>query len=332
MTIASVVGTTTWGTTLGILAARQGMIVRLWARTDEEASKLQSERHNQRFLPNVKFPPNMTVTSQNEDAFVNSELVVIAVPSRTFRTNIQRVRDFLPKSVAIVSATKGLELGSGSRMSQILEEELPETMSPQICVLSGPNLAKEIISGKISSTVVASANGQVAKLVQDYLSSPKFRVYTNPDTTGVELGGALKNIIALGAGICDGIQAGNNAKAAFITRGLAEISRLAIALGAKPTTMTGLASLGDLIATCASNLSRNYQVGMKIAEGQSIESIQAHSRNTAEGIDTVAAAFKIAEELNLNLPIINATHDILFAGIPIEKAISDLMGRPPRPE
>ncbi len=332
MATVGVVGTTTWGTTLAILAAQQGLDVRLWARTEGEASELRDEGRNKRFLPDASFPAGISVTSSTAEAFGNAELVIVAVPSRTLRENMSSMRDSLNGSAVIVSATKGLELGTGKRMSQVLEEELPEELSGRVCALSGPNLAKEIMAGQVSSTVVASRNEGAAKSAQSHLSSARFRVYTNRDIVGVEFGGALKNIIALGAGICDGLRVGDNAKAAFMTRGLAEISRLAVAAGADPQTLSGLAGMGDLIATCASPLSRNHQVGVGLAQGRSLDDIRASMTNVAEGVDTTAAAVAMAEKLNVELPITRATYDVLFNDLSIEQAIAELMGRAPRPE
>lgn len=332
MATVGVVGATTWGTTLSILAAQQGLDARLWARTENEASQLRTDGRNKRFLPDAPFPAGMSVASSTTEAFGEADLVIVAVPARTLRDNVRAVRDSLNSSSVIVSATKGLELGTGRRMSQVLEEELPEGLSGRVCALSGPNLAGEIILGKVSSTVVASGNEEAARSVQSHLSSARFRVYTHRDIVGVEFGGALKNIIALGAGICDGLQVGDNAKAAFITRGLAEISRLAVAAGAERLTLSGLAGMGDLIATCANPLSRNHRVGVELAQGRSLDEIRAGMTNVAEGIDTTAAAVSMAKKLNVELPITRATYDVLFNGLSIEQAIAELMDRTPRPE
>jgi glycerol-3-phosphate dehydrogenase (NAD(P)+) len=223
-------------------------------------------------------------------------------------------------------------MATGRRMSQVLEEELPNHLHPQICVLSGPNLALEIARGKPASTVVASRNGYAAAKAQEMLMSPTFRVYTNEDVIGVELGGALKNIIAIGAGICDGLGYGDNAKAAFITRGLVEITRLGVAAGANPLTFAGLAGMGDLVATCASPLSRNRFVGEQIAKGKRLEEVLASMKNVAEGVYTTVAALRMAKELGVEMPIAQATYQVLFEGLDPRKAVIELMGRPPRPE
>ncbi|MDA1227523.1 MAG: glycerol-3-phosphate dehydrogenase [SAR202 cluster bacterium Casp-Chloro-G4] len=333
MAKVGVVGTTSWGTTLATLLAEGDNSVMLWTRTPEEADVLREDGENKRFLPGVKFPPNLIVTYLSEEAFSQADLVLIAVPSSTFRDNIRRVASAFDKDALVVSATKGLEISTGLRMSQVLVEELPRDMRVNICVLSGPNLAGEIVQGKPSSTVIASQNPDAAMKAQEIINSPpKLRVYTNDDIVGVEFGGALKNIIALGAGICDGKGLGDNAKAAFMTRGLAETGRLAAAAGANPLTLAGLAGLGDLVATCSSRLSRNHQLGEQLAQGKSLAEIRKSMVNVAEGVNTTAAAMALSRQLGVEMPITQAMYSVLFEGVPIEVAITNLMERSPRPE
>ncbi len=327
-----VVGTTSWGTTLGVITARQGADVVIWARTQAEAEKLVSDRENARFLPGVPFPASLSVSASPCEALSDADLVLIVVPSRTFRTNIQQVRSALPSDSVIVSATKGIEMGTGNRMSEILAEELPRPMQGGICALSGPNLSREIIGGKPASTVVASIDMDAARAAQRILNSNLFRVYTNQDIVGVEFGGALKNIIALAAGVCDGMNYGDNAKATIITRGLAEIGRLAEAAGANPFTLAGLAGMGDLIATCSSALSRNHYFGRRLASGESPEAIRASMDSVAEGVDTTQGAITVAGKLGVEMPIAQAMHSVIFEGVPIEHAVSALLERAPRPE
>ena len=286
-----VVGTTSWGTTLAILLARRGNDVCLWARTEEEAARLDSDRENARLLPGHGFPDGLSVTSSPGEALGGSRLVVLAVPSSSLRENVRTVRDFIGDPAAVVSATKGLEAGTSKRMSEVLAEELPERLRGRICALSGPNLAPEIIDGMPSGTVVASESPEAAVRAQEAITSALFRVYTNDDIIGVELGGALKNIIAISAGICDELGYGNNAKAAMLTRGLAEIARLGVACGARWQTFAGLAGIGDLVATCSSRLSRNHYVGEQLARGKQLMEIRSSMKNVAEGIDTTAAAW-----------------------------------------
>ena len=332
MAKVGVVGTTTWGTTLAIILAQRGRDVALWARTEDEAGTLRSQGENTRFVPGAKFPACLSVTASAEEAFHDADLVIIAVPSRTLRDNVREIRGSLADLTVVVSATKGLEVGSGKRMSQLLEEELPSRLHRGICALSGPNLAGEIIEGKPSSSVVASASADAARKAQDIITSTRFRVYTNDDIVGVEFGGALKNIIALGAGICDGLHFGDNAKSGFMTRGLAEITRLGVAAGASPLTFAGLAGMGDLVATCASTLSRNHYVGEQLAQGKALQEIRSTMKNVAEGVDTTPAAITLASELRVEMPITQATNDVLFNNVALDQAISELLERAPRPE
>ena len=332
MSRIGVVGTTSWGTTLAILMARRGNDVRLWARTDEEAARLDSDRENARLLPGHGFPEGLSVTSSPGEALGESRLVLLAVPSSSLRENVRAVGDFIDDPAAVVSATKGLEAGTSKRMSEVLGEELPERLRGRICALSGPNLAPEIINGMPAGTVVASENPDAAASAQEAITSALFRVYTNDDIIGVELGGALKNIIAISAGICDELGYGSNAKAAMLTRGIAEIARLGVACGANWQTFAGLAGIGDLIATCSSSLSRNHYVGEQLARGRPVADIRASMTNVAEGIDTTSAAVRLAEETGVEMPITSAMHSVLFEGVALDQAISGLLDRAPGTE
>ena len=327
-----VVGTTSWGTTLGIIVARLGTDVSIWARTELEAATLESARQNERFLPGVNFPQSLSVSASPTEALSDADIVLVVVPSRTFRANIRQVCGALRSDAILVSATKGLETRTGKRMSEVFADELPARMHSGICALSGPNLSREIIAGKPASTVVASANFDAARTAQSAINSNLFRVYTNEDITGVEFGGALKNIIALAAGVCDGMNYGDNAKATVITRGLAEVGRLAESAGANPLTLSGLAGMGDLIATCSSTLSRNHYFGMRLASGDSPEEISASMDNVAEGVDTIQGAITVARRLGVEIPIAEAMYSIIFERVPIERAVSQLLERAPRPE
>ena len=328
MAQVGVVGTTTWGTTLAIIAARAGVGVSLWARTQAEADEIRSTGENRLLLPGVKLPPGISVTASPGEALGGADLVIIAVPSRTMRSNARAVKDSVAPSAVVVSAAKGLEIDSGKRMSEVLAEELPHVRE-NLCAMSGPNLAPEIVAGKPTSTVVASPNQEAADRVQAVLTSPLFRVYTNSDIVGVELAGALKNIVALGAGVCDGLDIGDNAKATFMTRGVAEIARLGVAAGADLMTFAGLAGIGDVMATCSSKLSRNHHVGEELARGKSLDEIMGSMTQVAEGVDTTRAALRLAASLDVEMPITQVTHDVLFDGLEIRQAIADLMGREP---
>ncbi|MED5588929.1 MAG: NAD(P)H-dependent glycerol-3-phosphate dehydrogenase [Chloroflexota bacterium] len=328
----AIIGATTWGTTLGILLAQNGVPVSLLTRSESEAQTLTSQRRNARFLPDAPFPDSLSVTSEPESALRQSSLVIIAVPSDRMRENVQRIESHLQPGAIILSATKGLELPTAQRMSQVLEDELPANLHSGICVLSGPNLAKEIVQGKLASTVIASQNPDASQTAQAALMSNNFRVYTSRDVLGVELAGALKNIVALGAGIGDGMEAGENAKAAFLTRGLAEMTRLGVAAGADPMTFAGLAGIGDVVATCSSRLSRNRYVGEQLTRGQSWADIRASMDNVAEGVNATQAALVLAKELDVEMPIAEMASRVLFDGLPPHQAMAELMSRPARSE
>jgi glycerol-3-phosphate dehydrogenase (NAD(P)+) len=329
---AAVIGTTSWGTTLSLLLARQGVHTRLWARTAEEALKL-SARENAARLPGHPFPPSLDVTASLQEAVAGAGLIVIAVPSARFRENVRRLRDVrLQPDAIILGATKGLERGTGRRMSEVVSEELGAEALRRYAALSGPNLSKEVAAGMPSSTVVAALDLAVAERAQRLLNSATFRVYTNTDLIGVELGGSLKNIIALGAGMADGMGYGDNGKAAFIARGIAEITRLGIAAGAQPMTFAGLACLGDLIATCYSPLSRNRYVGQELAKGRALEEVLRGLGQVAEGVDTTAAALVLAERLGVEMPITALTRRVLHDGLAPRRALEELMARAPKPE
>jgi len=332
VTKVSVIGTTSWGTTLAIILANNGSDVMLWARTQEEAAAMESAKENQRMLKGIPFPPGMHATASMEEAICEAEMVVMVVPSRSIRENAKRLLPHISPNSILLSATKGLEKNSAKRMSQVIEEELPEAFHSRISVLSGPNLAKEIAQGMPASTVIASRDESVALRVQELFMSNIFRVYTNADIVGVELGGALKNIIALGAGISDGLGYGNNGKAAFITRGLAEITRLGVSAGANPLTFAGLTGLGDLIATCSSPLSRNRYVGEQLAYGKGLQEILFSMNNVAEGVDTTLGALELASRLKVEMPLTQAISNVLFQNMDPRQTVVDLMGRAPRPE
>jgi glycerol-3-phosphate dehydrogenase (NAD(P)+) len=332
VTQIGIIGTGAWATTLGIIFARSGNETVLWSRTEARAAELTSERVNERSVPGVEFPESMSVSASLEESLGNSDLVIIAVPSVTMRENIRKVRAEIPSGSNVVCATKGIEISSGKRMTQVISEELPGFDRSQIGVLSGPNLAREIASGNPATATVAFTTDLIAEQVQSTLSSESFRLYRSEDVIGVELGGALKNIIAIGAAFIDGAGLGPNAKAAFVTRGLHEITRLGVAMGAHPETFAGQSGMGDLIATCYSNLSRNYRLGFGLASGKDLPSILEDLGETAEGAHTTQAAVRLAKELNIDMPITDVTHAVLFEGASTVDAIRTLMGRSLQPE
>lgn len=323
----AVIGTTSWGTTLAIMLGRKGLAVSLWARTGQEAEKLNRQKQNAVRLPGFSFPEGLLATASLDEALDKAGLVIFAVPSQDMRRNVRLVREHLDRSMLILSVAKGLEVESVKRMSQVASEELAARYHPNICVLSGPNLSKEIARGLPAVTVVAAYDATVAAKVQKIMATPLFRVYTNTDVVGVELGGALKNIIALAAGMVDGLEYGNNTKAGSITRGLAEITRLGVAAGANPLTFAGLAGLGDLVATCSSPLSRNRFVGQELAKGRDLKEILSSMTGIAEGITTTVAALKLAEEFDEEMPIAGQVFRVLFKGLDVRRAVSELMVR-----
>ncbi len=321
----AIIGTTTWGMTLGVVLAQNDVDVRLWARTEEKAAALRDNGPNPALLPNVTLPQKLLVTSSLSEALSRVDAVIMAVPSQTMRQNINLVAGYLKRWILIISAAKGLELGTNKRMSQVIAEEVAPELRSRICVLSGPNLAREILSGLPAATVVAAEKEYLARKGQRLLNTPKLCVYTNTDVVGVELGGALKNIIALGAGMADGLGYGDNAKATFITRGLTEITALAVALGANPLTISGLAGLGDLVATCASPLSRNHYVGFELTKGRSLTDIIDSMDGVAEGVTTTSAALELAQQFGLGMPITEKIYQVLYRGLAPRQAASELM-------
>ena len=322
----AIIGTTTWGITLGVVLAHKGLDVRLWARTAKEADKLNNKGPDPHLLPGVTFPPQLLITSSLSAALAYVNAIILAVPSQSMRQNIISVKYYLNKSTLVISAAKGLEIGSNKRMSEVIAEEINPRFRRNICVLSGPNLYREVIRGLPASAVVAAEDESVARQAQKLLTTPNFCVYTNTDVIGVELGGALKNIVALGAGMIDGLGYGDNAKAAFVTRGLTEMAALGVALGASPLTLSGLAGLGDLMATCASPLSRNHYVGVELTKGRSLEEITASMTSVAEGISTTVAVWNLAQQLGLEMPITEKIYQVLYNGVEPNQAIVELLG------
>jgi len=325
MSRVAIIGTTTWGVTLGVVLARNGVEVRLWARTKKESSELKNARHHSDVLSGITFPPQLSITSSLAEALADTNAVILAVPSQTMRRNIKSVADHLDGSMFIVSAAKGLEIDSSKRMSEVIADEVKRDFWPNICVLSGPNLSAEILRDLPAVAVVAAWNEAVARKAQKLLNTPNLCLYTNTDVIGVELGGALKNIIALGAGIADGLGYGDNAKAALITRGLTEITALGVTLGANPLTFSGLTGLGDLIATCSSPLSRNHYMGVELTKGRSLEEITKSMSGVAEGVGTTIVAHNLARRFELEMPIIDKIYQVLYDGLDPRQAASELM-------
>jgi glycerol-3-phosphate dehydrogenase (NAD(P)+) len=327
----AVIGAGAWGTALAVVAAQAGNEVALYVRRPKAAAEIAQTRRNERYLPSAVLPERVRVTADLEMACRGAALILLVVPSQTMRENAAAVAPYAGDAV-VVSAAKGLDRTTLARMTEVAARELPAPAAGRICALSGPNLAAEIVAGKPATTVVAGHDLAAAERARDLLMTPLFRVYTNDDPIGVEIAGALKNIMGIGAGIADGLDAGDNAKAAFITRGLAEMARLGVALGAQPLTFAGLAGLGDLIATCASPLSRNRYVGQELAKGRTVADIRAGMTNVAEGIFTTEAAVALGRQTGVELPIAEQIHAVLFEEKPVAAAIAELMSREAKDE
>ncbi len=321
----AIIGTTSWGIALGVILARKETKVRLWARTEAEAIELTRSGPAPDLLPAIKFPTNLSITSSLGEALSGVDAVLLVVPSQTMRQNIRLVAKHLTARMLIVSAAKGLEIGTGKRMSQVISDEIEPRFRPNICVLSGPNLSPEILADLPAATVVAATDETLARKAQKLLNTPHLCIYTNTDVVGVELGGALKNIIALGAGIVDGLNYGDNAKATFITRGLTEMTALGVALGANPLTFSGLAGLGDLIATCASPLSRNHYVGVELAKGHSLKEITGSMNSVAEGVSTTLVVWNLTRKMELAMPITETLYRVLYESADIQREVVKLM-------
>lgn len=327
----AIIGSGNWGTTLALVAARAGRQVSLLVTDPFEAERVARTRVNGRFLPAFELPASVQVSPEFAHVVQAATLIVLAVPSQHMRRNSRQLAPWVGDAV-VVSAAKGLERETLLRMTDVIKAELPAPAATRVVALSGPNLATEIAAGKPATSVVAGTDRAAAELARDLLHSPLFRTYTNDDVIGVEIAGALKNVIAIGAGIADGLGAGENAKAAFITRGLVEIARLGISLGANPLTFAGLAGLGDLIATCASQHSRNRHLGQELARGRPLAEIQATMRGVAEGVFTTEAACALANRARIDLPIASEVHNVLFAGKSPVAAVADLMQRDAKDE
>tara|TARA_Y100000996_G_scaffold42369_1_gene29361 strand:+ start:13028 stop:14032 length:1005 start_codon:yes stop_codon:yes gene_type:complete len=322
-----IIGSTTWGTTLAIINASKDHKVTLFARTKHESDEMVKFNSNPNRIPNHNFPESLNIDYIGGSGLYESEILILAVPSESFRKNICAISNNINKNAIIISASKGLEIQSGKRMSEIISDELPSINKNQICALSGPNLAGEILAGLPSSSVIACKNIKTAKYVQNILNSSLFRVYTNDDLIGVEIAGAFKNVIAIAAGISDGLKLGNNAKSAIITRGLAEMGRLGETLGARKSTFAGLSGMGDLIATCSSNMSRNYRAGEMIAQGQKTSNIIDTSKNVIEGIITTKSIMDISSSQNVELPLAKSVFDVLFNDLSPLEGVKNLMKR-----
>jgi glycerol-3-phosphate dehydrogenase (NAD(P)+) len=322
-----VVGAGSWGTTLADLLADKGYPVQLWAYETELVERMRSNRENDVYLSGVKLSDRLSFTNSISDAVAGKGLVLFVPPSQVLRGVLQAALPYLSPSTLLVSASKGIENDSLKTMSELFNEVLPQERAAQVGYLSGPSFAKEVAQRLPTAVAVAAVDEVAAQKIQQVFSTETFRVYTNSDVVGTELGGALKNVIALAAGVADGLGFGYNSRAALITRGLAEMSRIGLALGADPKTFAGLAGMGDLVLTCTGDLSRNRSVGIEIGRGRQLDAILSEMTMVAEGVKTTLSAYQLARKLNVETPIIDQTYQILYEGKDARTAVSELMLR-----
>lgn len=328
MPYIGVIGAGSWGTALSVILARKGYDVALWAYERELAITMQRERMNHVYLPEVPLPDNLHVTHEMSECADNARFIVCAVPSQFVRSVFTEASPRFTSDAVVVSAAKGIEKGTLKTVSEVLGDVCVN----RIAVLSGPSFAKEVVRGLPTAVTLASDNRKDSILLQEVLTTETFRVYTHHDVRGVELGGALKNVIAIASGISDGLSLGFNARAALITRGIAEIARLGARMGADAKTFSGLSGIGDLVLTCTGALSRNYTVGVKLGEGQQIGDIVASTRSIAEGVETSVSAEELSIRYNVDMPIVEQVYLVLHRGKSPREAVNDLMSRSPKDE
>jgi glycerol-3-phosphate dehydrogenase (NAD(P)+) len=325
---AAVIGAGSWGTTVAHLLAHNSSTV-LWARDPEVAATIAERHVNERYLPGFELHPDLRATASLADAVTQADLVVMGVPSHGFRSTLEQVGEHLRAWVPVVSLTKGLEQGSRRRMTEVINEVLP---GHPYGVLTGPNLAKEIMAGDAAASVLAMSDDTIAGELHRRFATRLFRVYTNPDVIGCEIGGALKNVMAIASGMADGLGTGDNTRAAVITRGLGELTRLGVAMGGQAITFSGLAGMGDLVATCISTQSRNRYVGEQLGKGRAIDDVIAEMSMVAEGVKTAAVVMELAEQYGVEMPIAEQVYAVLHEGRPATEAYKGLLGRDYRHE
>ncbi|WP_437904489.1 NAD(P)H-dependent glycerol-3-phosphate dehydrogenase [Sorangium sp. So ce327] len=327
MANVAVIGAGAWGTALAKLLADKGNPTALWAHHGELAERIGRERQNDRYLPGVELPASLRATGDLEDALRGAELAVVVVPSHALREVVREAGRHIPRGALVCSATKGIENDSLMLMSEVLVDELGREAEPRLSYLSGPSFAREVAAGQPTTVVVAGRSERETHAVQRMFATDRFRVYSSDDVVGVEVGGALKNVIAIAAGICDGLGFGHNARAGLITRGLAEIGRVAAAKGANPLTLAGLSGMGDLVLTCTGELSRNRTVGIEMGRGRKLDEILAGLGHVAEGVKTAKSAHDLADKLGVSAPITVEVYRMLYEGKPPQQAVVDLMTR-----
>lgn len=323
----AVIGAGAWGTALARHLAEKQVPVCLWAHEPEVVQAIQLRRENAVYLPGVLLPPTLSATNVLADAITGADCLIFAVPSHVARPVLSRIATVLPQPIPFVSATKGIEEETLALVTQVMQAVLPAHMHESLLVLSGPSFASEVSRGKPTALCLAGRDAGMVKSIQSLFMTPNFRVYADDDLIGVQLGGALKNVMALAAGVVDGLELGHNARAALMTRGLAEMIRLGVAMGADPRTFYGLSGVGDLILTCTGPLSRNHSVGVRLGKGERLEGILASMQAVAEGVRTAKAALGLALRCGVDMPIVQEVNAVLFADKPCRQAVGDLMER-----
>jgi glycerol-3-phosphate dehydrogenase (NAD(P)+) len=328
----AVVGAGSWGTALAKVLADKGERVTLWGRSPEQLADIAEKRVNAKYLPNAQLPATLTTEPVLERAVAGKKFVVSVVPSHTVREVLGRAGGAMDPGASVISASKGIENQSLETMDEVLKAVLPGKLGTRLAFLSGPSFAKEVGAGLPTAVVIASRDRAAAESAASLFQAERFRVYTSDDVAGVELGGALKNVMAIAAGVADGMGLGHNSRAALITRGLAEISRLAVRKGANPLTLAGLAGMGDLVLTCTGDLSRNRSVGMALGRGQKLKDILAGMSQVAEGVKTTKSAHDLAARLGVEMPITHAMYRLLYEDATAMEAMAELLGRAPKHE
>lgn len=334
MRTIAVIGGGSWGTALALTLARSQAAedIRLWVREKDLMARMRQTRENDIFLPGFSLPEEVGVTDDLAQAVAGADLVLSVIPSQFLRSVWEQLRAHLSSRTLIVSATKGLEKGTQARPSEVIQQALGSEAAGRLAVLSGPSFAREVAAGLPTAVVIASPDAELARQLQEALSGPTLRLYTNGDTVSVEIAAATKNIIAIAAGVCDGLELGTNARASLITRGLAEITRLAVACGGRRETLAGLAGMGDLVLTCTGPLSRNRTVGLELAKGRQLDEIVGSMRMVAEGVETTRVTRTLGRQLGVELPITEQMYRLLFEGQEPQAAVRELMERALREE
>ncbi|WP_066193184.1 MULTISPECIES: NAD(P)H-dependent glycerol-3-phosphate dehydrogenase [Gracilibacillus] len=327
MNKVAVLGAGSWGTSLALVLCGNHHDVRLWTHNPEQKEVMEQTRMNEKYLPNIKLPDNLAIFDDLQQAVDQVEAIVLVVPTKAIRETCQKLNQVLTKKVVIIHGSKGIEPNSHYRISEMIKEELSNELFDEVVALSGPSHAEEVSVQHPTTVTAASSNQELARFTQDLFMSNYFRVYTSTDIIGVELGGALKNIIALGAGISDGLGYGDNAKAALITRGLAEITRLATFKGANPLTFIGLSGMGDLIVTCTSQHSRNWRAGHLLGQGKPVDEVLEQMGMIVEGIRTTEAVAQLAEKEKVEMPITKGIYEVVYQNRPPKEVVDDLMAR-----